>query len=517
LRRLRRNQPTQRPISWVDAKQPAIRLDVDWRPRPPVLESHESGMAADAARGAGSGALKGTAAGVGLLAENLECSGSSASACGLVYGALILLIPVFAVGGAVFGALAGAGESETMVNYYDLGAIESAGTLFEIAQRELDPPVLLQDQVILELNRINGISVTTNGTTAREENDILLNVSVLRYNLIGLREENPSVGLVLSGQTRVKASKTDAEFDCFWHYEGPERRLSELATADASLFKLDLKDAVEEIAEMNVANFERGRCRDEDLDQIAKSPYFLSALPPEELNELQAKLWWRAYLDPSNERFSTHLKGYTERHKLMLASNIAVNKAVVESVNFLHISKERVFVKITYAFGDIHRFSSTAHGTVLFEIERFGQIAGIVTHGEESAQRLKILIDKGELPPVVLTKVASKPKPRSPPNFLTEPRSIEFRHFDGYWRAKGNDWTVEMQIYGDRFKMKALCASGHRQFTGHGTIKSDGTFGSINLRPANQITPSFSGNLESTILFSTGWTCSRDELSFKRV
>jgi hypothetical protein len=381
---------TERPISWVDAKQPAIKLDVDWRPRPPVLESHESDMASDAARGAAGGALAGAGAGLRLVGETAgNCSGDG---CGLVLGLSILLLPVFVVGGTVFGALAGAGESETMVNYYDLGAIESAGTLFEIAQRELDPPVLLQDQVILQLNRINGINVKTNAKPAPEKQiDILANVTVLRYNLIGLREENPSVKLVLSGQTLVKETKSDTEFDCFWHYEGPERRLSELVVAEASLFKLDLKDALGEIAKMNVANLERGRCRDEDLDQIAKSPYFLSALPPEELNELQAKLWWKAYLDPSNERFSAHLKNYTERHKLMLTDNIVVNKAVVQSVDFLHISKERVFAKIAYAYGNIRYTQNTAYGTRLFEIERFGQIAEIVSHEKGAAQRLKSL------------------------------------------------------------------------------------------------------------------------------
>jgi hypothetical protein len=170
-----------------------------------------------------------------------------------------------------------------------------------------------------------------------------------------------------------------------------------LVVAEASLFKLDLKNALDEIAEMNVGNLERGRCRDEDLDQVAESPYFLAALPPEKLDELQSKLWWKAYLDPTNERFSTHLKDYTERHKLKLTGNIVMNKAVVQSVNFLHVSKERVFVKITYAFGTINRFSSTDHGTVLFEIERFGQIAQIVSHGNDAAQRLKSLIGSSEV------------------------------------------------------------------------------------------------------------------------
>jgi hypothetical protein len=388
--------PTQRPISWLDIERPSIELNVDWRPRPSVLESYESDMASDAAQGAAGGALKGAGAGLGLVGEAAgNCSGDG---CGLVLGLSILLLPVFVVGGTVFGALAGAGESETVVNYYDLGSIEAAETLFEISQRELNPPVLLHDQIILQLNRINGVDVKANSKTALEkQNDISLKVSVLRYNLIGLREDNPSVSLVLSGQTLVEVPETGAEFDCFWHYEGPERRLSELVVADAKTFKLDLKNALDEIAEMNVGNLERGRCRDEDLDQVAESPYFLAALPPEELDELQSKLWWKAHLDPSNERFSTHLTMYTGRHRLMLTDSINGNEAVVQSVNFLHISKERVFVKIAYAYGSIHRFSSTDHGTVLFEIERFGQIAQIVSHGNDAAQRLKSLIGSSEV------------------------------------------------------------------------------------------------------------------------
>jgi hypothetical protein len=88
--------------------------------------------------------------------------------------------------------------------------------------------------------------------------------------------------------------------------------------------------------------------------------------------------------------------------------------------------------------------------------------------------------------------------------------------FDGTWKADGSDWTVEMHINGNRFQMTALCRSGHREFSGRGTIDKEGSIKTIKLSPAGVLRPTFSGNLERMILYSSGWTCSRDELNFKR-
>jgi hypothetical protein len=88
--------------------------------------------------------------------------------------------------------------------------------------------------------------------------------------------------------------------------------------------------------------------------------------------------------------------------------------------------------------------------------------------------------------------------------------------FDGTWKADGSDWTIEMHINGNRFQMTALCRSGHREFSGRGTIDKEGSIQTIKLSPAGKLRPKFSGNLERMILYSSGWTCSRDELNFKR-
>jgi hypothetical protein len=84
-----------------------VGLNVDWRPKPPVLESEESNLGYKAASGAAGGALEGLGASVEML-----------SGCGDGYcaAAVILLSPVLLVGGAVVGALMGAGESQTIVN-----------------------------------------------------------------------------------------------------------------------------------------------------------------------------------------------------------------------------------------------------------------------------------------------------------------------------------------------------------------------------------------------------------------
>ena len=70
---------------------------------------------------------------------------------------------------------------------------------------------------------------------------------------------------------------------------------------------------------------------------------------------------------------------------------MATNDAMVQSADFLHISKERAFVEIAYAYGYLRDIRHTEYGTFLFEIERFGPIAEIMSHEEEAAQRLQDL------------------------------------------------------------------------------------------------------------------------------
>jgi len=70
---------------------------------------------------------------------------------------------------------------------------------------------------------------------------------------------------------------------------------------------------------------------------------------------------------------------------------MATNDAMVQSADFLHISKERAFVEIAYAYGYLRDIRHTEYGTFLFEVERFGLIAEIMSHEEEAAQRLQDL------------------------------------------------------------------------------------------------------------------------------
>jgi hypothetical protein len=385
-------------LDWLEVESPIIAVDIDWRPKPPVLESSKSRAGESAARGAAEGAAD-SALEVAVASRDMWYGSCSGDFCGIEILLRPVLIVAGAVAGAVVGGASGAGNAENVVNYYDVRDIKGANALFELAQNEISPSNLLRDQIILHIKNFDHAKVINKSKKSviksdeQKKADVYVKASVLRFSLIGHMQEDPPVSLVLSGQTLIDATKSGAQFACFWHYEGPTRKMSEMVAGEAHQFKIDLTTAANEIAKVNAANLKRGECDDKDLDQIAKSPYFFSGVPSENRDELQAKLWWRSHLDPSNQQFTTRFKRYIETRKLAPIRYIVMNRTVVKSVDLLYTSKERAFVNIAFSSGNPRYMQSTEYKTVLFEVIRFGRYVNFINHGEEAARSLQIFRD----------------------------------------------------------------------------------------------------------------------------
>lgn len=230
-------EPWDQINAWLDSapRDVAIRVDSDL-PRHRI-EVHESRALQGAGRGAGMGAL-----------GSLYGGASTADPLGLALG--VVLMPVFALGGAVYGAV----DAEPAVSYHPIDEVPGAKPLFQAASKSADFRELLSEQVgaALFLQERPDVSLAPSGHLATPQSvvdaDVLIAVSLTRYDLFGDIEDDPSVRLMINGNTLVGAYELGVGYACPWSYQSERRSVSEWAENGAEHFQSEIRLAARKIA-----------------------------------------------------------------------------------------------------------------------------------------------------------------------------------------------------------------------------------------------------------------------------
>jgi hypothetical protein len=185
--------------------------------------------------GLAEGAKAGAAAGVGGFRNSLGVSScSDLAGCGLI----VLLLPIFVVGGAIVGAVAGTvqGQPDERVGY--IGAqLQAAVT--EVGQREA-----LQTEVLGAAARsgIAGMTGISSSTVSSAKVDTVLEVGLVRVALVGRGGEDPELTLRVHAVARLLEARTRTELhrDYTFTYAAAPRRLNEWSADQARLLEHEL-------------------------------------------------------------------------------------------------------------------------------------------------------------------------------------------------------------------------------------------------------------------------------------
>lgn len=187
------------------------------------LGVYARGRTSGAARGAGEGAAAGAAAFMG--------SGSSCS--GAVCGVAILLLPVFVVGGAVVGAVAGAGAAVPDDKARTIEA-QLDSVLKDAGQQEA-----LRVDVLKAAHR----SRVPNVSAINSNVDTVLEVGLVRVGLLGQGGEDPILVLRVHAVARLVDARTNAELYRNYGFVlgSLPRKYSEWAADGARLLRNELE------------------------------------------------------------------------------------------------------------------------------------------------------------------------------------------------------------------------------------------------------------------------------------
>jgi hypothetical protein len=238
--------PKKEAMTWVHAGKRTVQVRVWDKVPPPDYEVHVS----TAGKGAAKGAVEGAG---GALSGGLQIRGSG-DPLGLVLG--VVLMPVFALGGAVVGAA----SAEPEVHYHGLDEVEGATELFEAAAQGPDLVELLR-------RRIENRSRTPSGHTLQfvahdadiDQGAARMTIAITDYSLVGELSDDPAVRLFVEGSTSVGIPEDSSGYLCIWSYESSSRRLSVWRKNNAELFRREIERASESIFDDVVRNLEQGK------------------------------------------------------------------------------------------------------------------------------------------------------------------------------------------------------------------------------------------------------------------
>ena len=222
---------------------------VFWR-----LERHSDEAALEGlGEGAGAGALGGAAPGLLLTRICLPCAVVTLPLAlgGAAVGAII---------GAPAGAAVGAAGSETIVREVPLSDLAGAEALLGESLQEHLLAGLIRDRVQVLMPEVSGYTVRatpieqdiTKQFLVSEKLGEILVVHVNSYGLTGEVDEDPYVALVIKAQARsytVDSETLKNRTLGFWIYRGDAHRLSYWSRNDGALFREELDQAIQEIAE----------------------------------------------------------------------------------------------------------------------------------------------------------------------------------------------------------------------------------------------------------------------------
>ena len=197
-------------------------------------------------KGAGEGAKEGAA-------ESLRAGAESGSLGGLFTG--VILMPVFALGGAIYGAA----DAEPIVDYHPIETIRGAPALFEAVDNGNELRSLLSEKLVARSGLTShALRPTEDDQTVEfgfvpEGADALMTLGIDTISLLGEVEEDPKVRLVLTGFTHFATQDGISAYWDKWAYEGGSRKLSEWAADDAKLFRGEFDHAADSVAQAIVA------------------------------------------------------------------------------------------------------------------------------------------------------------------------------------------------------------------------------------------------------------------------
>ncbi len=196
---------------------------------------------------------KGSGAGKGAAGGFLGCilGGAHGGAYGAALG--ILLSPVCALGGGIYGAIAAetserVEEAEATFNkaVVDLNIQEAMrDRVFQIAQQETRYPLALLTGQGPNARE----AAAADRSSARQETDTILEVSVPRFGLVG-GGINPPLPLVVTAHARlVRVADGTELYTAPWTYRSGTRKFVEWAANNAQPLRTELDRAVQTLAE----------------------------------------------------------------------------------------------------------------------------------------------------------------------------------------------------------------------------------------------------------------------------
>ena len=229
--------PRDQTLAGLEQKPRLVTLTIDDTPPKRNFVVRESQVGKEAVRGSSKAAL-GTLQGA---AQTLDP---------IVMAVGIVLTPVFAVGGAVAGAV----SAKPLVHHYPLDKVEGARPLYEAATKQADFITLLKSNLLQEAAKLKSHNVrflekASGGGTTETRGDVQLVTRVTTYSLSGKLIDDPETMLVIRGETTVEASWVRSRYVCFWSYKSPKRKLSRWRSDNARLFVREIRKGAAVAAE----------------------------------------------------------------------------------------------------------------------------------------------------------------------------------------------------------------------------------------------------------------------------
>jgi hypothetical protein len=215
-------------LRWLGESEREIAVWIN-----PYVERGYQVHTSRALHGAGKGAAEGA---MGALAGGAQ----SNDPYGLVLG--ILLMPVFAIGGAVYGAA----TAEPEVSYHSLDEVEGAKELMNYTKGPKDFKYFVKQKLFD--NRLNytihRLSFLDN---LDDEKEIpIFKVYLRHYDLVGKIEKDPEVSLLMDGGISIYVPGiTNFALTCEWEHSSWRRKLSEWSKDGAVALRNEIKLAAD--------------------------------------------------------------------------------------------------------------------------------------------------------------------------------------------------------------------------------------------------------------------------------
>src|SRR5439155_11560256 len=214
------------PSSALRAEILSVSLDVTSRGGPADVETPIKGKGRGALVGAGLGALCCLTT-VGIPADS-----------GVLLDAI--LIPPFAAGGAIYGAVAAQPEEK----------VNAAQASLKAATKDTDVAMLVRDRLLSRTAATTKLMIAPGGVPPGPTFDHWLEIEIEGPSFTSDGKFNPDVTLFVGARARLRRINDNASlYEGRWLYRGFARPYFQLAGDDAALLRADLQAAAEGLAD----------------------------------------------------------------------------------------------------------------------------------------------------------------------------------------------------------------------------------------------------------------------------